>query len=153
MKNVEERRKEYFILCVEDSPEDLETIKRAFKKVGLINPLVHFEDGDEALDYLFRKGNYTDPEKSPRPNIILLDLNLPGTDGFEILAEVKNDEVLKKIPVIVLTTSSDNRDIEKCFQAGANSYIVKPVSFDGFVEAIKKLKDYWFKISVIPDND
>jgi two-component system response regulator len=153
MENMTERRKEYSIMCVEDSPEDVETIKRAFEKVGMINPFIHFDDGDEALDYLFRKGNYTNPEKSPRPNIILLDLNLPGTDGYEILSEVKNDDVLKKIPVIVLTTSSDERDIEKCFQAGANSYIIKPVSFDGFVDAIKKLKNYWFKISVIPDVD
>ena len=127
MKYMKERRKEHHIMCVEDSPEDFETIKRAFKKVGMINPIIHFDDGDEALEYLFRKGAYSDSKKYPRPNTILLDLNLPGTDGYEILSEVKQDEALKKIPVIVLTTSSDERDIEKCFQAGANSYIVKPV--------------------------
>lgn len=150
MSELKERRQGYIIMCVEDNPEDLETIRRAFKKVGLVNPMLHFDDGDEALDYLFRRDNFVDAKKNPLPNMILLDLNLPGTDGFEILAEIKQDVKLKKIPVVVLTTSSDERDIEKCFQAGANSYIVKPVSFDGFVEAIKRLKDYWFSISVIP---
>ena len=150
MSELKERRQGYIIMCVEDNPEDRETIRRAFKKVGLVNPMLHFDDGDEALDYLFRRDNFVDAKKNPLPNMILLDLNLPGTDGFEILAEIKQDVKLKKIPVVVLTTSSDERDIEKCFQAGANSYIVKPVSFDGFVEAIKRLKDYWFSISVIP---
>ncbi len=150
MSELKERRQGYIIMCVEDNPEDLETIRRAFKKVGLVNPMLHFDDGDEALDYLFRRDNFVDAKKNPLPSMILLDLNLPGTDGFEILAEIKQDVKLKKIPVVVLTTSSDERDIEKCFQAGANSYIVKPVSFEGFVEAIKRLKDYWFSISVIP---
>ncbi len=153
MENFMERSNEQIIMCIEDSPEDFEVIKRAFKKVGLINPIIHFDEGDNALDYLFLRGDYSDPDKSRRPNMILLDLNLPGIDGHQILVEIKQDKILKKIPIIVLTTSSDERDIEKCFQVGANSYIVKPVSFDGFVDAIKKLKDYWFTISIIPNVD
>lgn len=141
------------MLIIEDSPEDFETTVRAFKKAGISNNIVHCEDGDEALDYLFRRGVYTDPEKSPRPGVILLDLNLPGTDGREVLAAIKNNEDLKKIPVIVLTTSSDERDIEQCYADGANSYIHKPVDIQGFFEAIKRLKDYWFEIVILPKNE
>ena len=141
------------ILIIEDSPEDYETTVRAVKKVGFSNSIYHCSDGDEALDYLFRRGDFVDPEKSPRPAIILLDLNLPGTDGREVLTEIKSDSNLKKIPVVVLTTSSDERDIEKCYASGANSYMQKPVDLDGFVEAIGKLKDFWFKICILPSGD
>lgn len=140
------------ILIVEDSPEDYETTIRALKKAGISNNTNHCEDGDEALDYLFRRGAYTDPEKSPRPGVILLDLNLPGTDGREVLAEIKKSDALKKIPVIVLTTSSDERDIEQCYADGANSYIQKPVDLTGFFEAIQRLTDYWFEIVILPKN-
>lgn len=138
------------ILIVEDSPEDYEAMERGFRGAGLANPIFHCEDGDEALDFLFRRGKYGDPEKSPRPCIILLDLNLPGTDGLEIVKEIKNNDELKKIPVVVLTTSSDERDIEQCYANGANSYIIKPVSFSGFMDAIQRFRDYWFEIVVLP---
>jgi CheY-like chemotaxis protein len=138
------------ILIVEDSPEDYEATKRGFRESGLANPIFHCEDGDEALDFLFRHGKYGDPEKSPRPGIILLDLNLPGTDGFEVLREIKNNDELKKIPLVVLTTSSDERDIERCYANGASSYIVKPVSFSGFMDAMQRFRDYWFEIAVLP---
>ncbi|MGR3316966.1 MAG: response regulator [Candidatus Anammoxibacter sp.] len=141
------------ILIIEDSPEDYETTVRAFKKAGFVNLIYHCSDGDEALDYLFRRGDFADPEKSPRPAIILLDLNLPGTDGREVLVEIKKDSDLRKIPVVVLTTSSDERDIEQCYASGANSYIQKPVDLDGFVEAIAKLKDFWFKICILPKEE
>lgn len=141
------------ILIVEDSPEDYETTIRAFRKSGVSNNIVKCEDGDEALDYLFRRGKYVDPNKSPRPGIILLDLNLPGTDGRDVLAEIKKSDVTKKIPVIVLTTSSDERDIEKCYADGANSYVHKPVDLKGFFEAISRLKDYWFEIVILPKNE
>jgi len=138
------------ILLVEDSPEDFEATRRAFKKAGVANKIIHCEDGDEALDYLFRRGSYANPEDSERPGVILLDLNLPGTDGREVLAEIKKDENLKTIPVIVLTTSSDERDIEQCYKYGANSYIQKPVNLEGFFEAIKRLSDYWLEIVILP---
>ena len=141
------------ILIVEDSPEDFEATQRAFLKSGLRNGIRHCQDGDEALDYLFRRGEYTDPEKSPRPGMILLDLNMPGTDGREVLSEVKRDSELRKIPVIVLTTSSDERDIEACYAAGANSYVQKPVGLEGLVDAIQRLHDYWFEIVVFPKKN
>lgn len=141
------------ILIVEDSPEDYETTIRALKKSGVSNNIVRCEDGDEALDYLYRHSKYADPKTSPRPGIILLDLNLPGTDGREVLAEIKNNNDLKKIPVIVLTTSSDERDIEQCYADGANSYIHKPVDLPGFFVAISRLKDYWFEIVILPKSE
>lgn len=142
----------YPILMVEDSPEDFESTTRAFSKAGLANPIYHCEDGDDALDYLYQRGDYSNPASAPRPNMILLDLNLPGTDGREVLAEIKKDPKLSSIPVIVLTTSSDERDIEACYRAGANSYIQKPVDLEGFFRAIEILRDYWFEISIMPDQ-
>ena len=141
------------ILLVEDSPEDYEATLRAFRKSGLKNPVHRCEDGEEALDYLFRRGRYGDPASSPCPGVILLDLNLPGTDGRQVLAEIKGDENLKKIPVVVLTTSVDERDIDACYRAGANSYIQKPVDIDGFVKAIERLNGYWFEVVILPKGE
>lgn len=138
------------ILLVEDSPEDFETAERAFRKSGLRNPIYRCSDGDEALDFLFHRGRFADSEKTPRPGVILLDLNLPGTDGREVLAEIKADPSLKQIPVIVLTTSSDQRDVDACYRAGASSYIQKPVDLDGFMRAIERLNDYWFEVVILP---
>jgi CheY-like chemotaxis protein len=138
------------ILLVEDSPEDVETTRRAFRRSGLRNPVFHCSTGDEALDYLFRRGAYADPASSPRPGVVLLDLNLPGTDGREVLEEIKGDEDLKQIPVVILTTSSDDRDISACYRAGANSYIQKPVDVDGFMQAIERLNGYWFEVVILP---
>ena len=135
------------ILLVEDSPEDFEAAERAFRRSGLKNPILRCSDGDEALDFLFRRGRFAD---APRPGVVLLDLNLPGTDGREVLAEIKADPHLKQIPVIVLTTSSDDRDVRACYQAGASSYIQKPVDLDGFMRAIERLNDYWFEVVILP---
>jgi len=141
------------ILLVEDSPEDFEATVRAFRKSGLKNTLVRCEDGDQALDYLHRRGTYADPANSPRPGVILLDLNLPGTDGRQVLSEVKSSESLRDIPVVVLTTSADERDITACYRAGANSYIQKPVDIDGFMKAIERLNGYWFEVVILPKGD
>ena len=138
------------ILLVEDSPEDFETTERAFRRSGLRNPIFRCSDGDEALDYLHRRGAYTDPAKAPRPGVILLDLNLPGTDGREVLSEIKADPSLKQIPVVVLTTSRDERDVDACYKAGASSYIQKPVDLDGFIKAIERLNGYWFEVVILP---
>jgi two-component system response regulator len=135
------------ILLVEDSPEDFETTQRAFRRSGLKNPILRCADGDEALDFLFQRGSHAD---SPRPGVILLDLNLPGTDGREVLSEIKANDDLKQIPVIVLTTSADERDVQACYQAGASSYIQKPVDVEGFMRAIERLNDYWFEVVILP---
>lgn len=138
------------ILLVEDTPEDAEATLRAFERAGLGNRIYHCEDGDDALDFLHHEGIYQDESTAPRPGMILLDLNMPGTDGREVLEEIKADEALKKIPVIVLTTSSDERDIESCYLSGANSYIQKPVDMPGFVQAVQRLVDYWYQIVLFP---
>lgn len=138
------------LLLVEDSPEDYEATVRALRKSNLRNPIFHCTDGDDALDYLYQREAYKDPAQAPRPGIILLDLNLPGTDGREVLEDIKQDESLRKIPVIVLTTSSDERDIDACYAAGANSYIEKPVDLEGFVRAIQRCKAYWFEVVILP---
>jgi CheY-like chemotaxis protein len=138
------------ILLVEDSPEDFEATLRAFRKSGLNNPIFRCADGDEALDYLHRRGAYADAARSPRPGIVLLDLNLPGTDGREVLSAIKGDDDLKPIPVVVLTTSVDERDVNACYRAGANSYIQKPVDMDGFLQAIERLHGFWFEVVILP---
>ena len=138
------------LLLVEDSPEDREATTRALTRAGLANPIYWCGNGDEALDYLFQRGKYADAAQSPRPSVILLDLNMPGTDGREVLAEVKNTAHLKAIPIIVLTTSTDERDIAACYEMGANSYVKKPVDLEGFMLAVQRLKDYWFEVVILP---
>jgi CheY-like chemotaxis protein len=138
------------ILLVEDSPEDFQATLRALSQAGLANPIFHCEDGDDALDYLNQRGKYAAAAKAPRPGLILLDLNLPGTDGREVLQEIKRSDHFKKIPVVVLTTSTDRRDIDKCYDMGANSYIKKPVDLASFMNAIQRLKDYWFGVVILP---
>lgn len=145
---------DHVLLIVEDSEEDYIATERALKGKhgGITNSIVHCKDGEEALDYLHQRGAFSDKEKSPLPNLILLDLNLPIVDGHEVLSKIKSDKRLRKIPVIVLTTSSDEKDIESCYELGANSYVQKPVKLDSFVEAISRIKDYWFEIVVLPKS-
>ncbi|WP_417914035.1 response regulator [Candidatus Electronema sp. JM] len=138
------------ILLVEDSEVDYETVLRAFKKGGLHNRVFRCGDGDEALDFLHQRGRFAEAGAAPRPALVLLDLNLPGTDGREVLEEMKHDDNLKDIPVIVMTTSSDPRDVERCYKYGANSYVAKPVSFEGYMEAVKRLHSYWFETVMLP---
>lgn len=133
------------IFIVEDSDEDYFVALRAFKKAGMKNNIERAKDGVEALAYLQNTDN-------PPPNLILLDLNLPKKDGREVLNVLKQDEALKNIPVVVLTTSSDERDINACYKMGANSYIQKPVDIHGFMDAVKMLKNYWFEIVILPGN-
>ena len=141
------------ILLVEDSPEDYETTLRSLRKTGLKNPIVRCVDGEDALDYLYKRGAYSAPDAAPRPGLVMLDLNLPGTDGREVLAEAKGDSSLRAIPIVVLTTSSDERDIEQCYQLGANSYVQKPVDLAGFVKSISRMKDYWFEVVITPKGE
>jgi CheY-like chemotaxis protein len=137
------------ILVLEDNPEDFEVIFRGFRQAGLQDGIVQCSQGDEALDYLYRRGPYSS-NGATRPGIILLDLNLPGTDGRKVLDEIKSSEDLKTIPVIVLTSSSDPRDIDSCYRAGANGYIRKPEDLKGFLETIRRLKEYWLETSTLP---
>lgn len=137
------------ILIVEDSDDDFLATTRAFKKSNLLNPIQRCSNGDQALDYLFQRGEYT-PDSALRPGLIMLDLNLPGTDGREVLAMIKSTPELRMIPVIVLTTSDAEQDISRCYDAGANSYVKKPVDLGGFVEAIARLKEYWLGVAVLP---
>lgn len=140
------------ILIVEDSDDDYLATVRAFKKANLLNPVRRCTNGDQAIDYLLQRGEFSGPGQAPRPNIILLDLNLPGTDGKEVLRMIKADPDLQKIPVIVLTTSSAEQDIEQCYAAGANSYVQKPVDLVGFIQSVARLTDYWFNVSILPKN-
>lgn len=133
------------ILVVEDSDDDFEATTRAFRKTSLRNPVIRAESGDEALTLLCSQGM--------RPGLILLDLNLPGISGNSVLERIKSDSQLKKIPVIVLTTSTDERDIEQCYSLGANTYIQKPVDLQGFFAAIQRLQEYWFEIAVLPKEE
>lgn len=138
------------ILLVEDSPEDREAAVRALRRCGLDVPVVHCSDGDEALDYLHRRGDRADPATSPRPRLVLLDLNLPGTDGREVLADVKSDDELRSIPVLMLSTSSYETDVEACYDAGANSYIQKPIGPAELAAALENVKQFWFDFAVLP---
>jgi two-component system response regulator len=138
------------ILLVEDSADDYEATSRAFKKVNLRNPVVWCQSGQAALDYLKQTGAHKEPNSVVLPGLVLLDLNMPGLDGRKTLQLIKQDEALKRIPVIILTTSADERDIKACYQLGANTYVQKPVSFDGLIEAIQRLKTYWFEFALLP---
>jgi two-component system response regulator len=138
------------ILIVEDNDDDYIATMRAFKKANLVNPVWRCTNGDQALDYLLRRGEFSVAVTAPRPNIILLDLNLPGTDGRSVLHTIKATPEIKNIPVIVLTTSNAEQDIEQCYAAGANSYVQKPVDFEGFVKAIGQLSEYWLEVSILP---
>ena len=145
-------RNDQLIVIVEDSDEDYEATLRALKKYNLKNPIRRFSSGDEALDYFFRRGEFVEDKEWCHPGLILLDLNIPGADGREVLQEVKGDSNLKRIPVVVFTTSDDERDINACYDYGANSYIQKPVNLQGLFEAIGRLKDYWFEVVIVPKD-
>ncbi|NJM74531.1 MAG: response regulator [Acaryochloridaceae cyanobacterium RU_4_10] len=113
-------------------------------------PLYRCVNGEQALAFLFRRDPYTNPENAPRPGLVLLDLNLPGTDGREVLCQIKRDKNLKTIPVIVFTTSSSPNDIESCYQKGANSYIIKPINFNQLKQSIQTILDFWFTANTPP---
>lgn len=131
------------ILLVEDDPDHAELIIRGLQDNGVANRIHHVSDGEAALDYLFRRREYSDAEKSPRPHLVLLDLRLPRIDGLEVLREIKADEELRRIPVVVLTTSEAGQDIDRAYDNQANSYLVKPVEFDAFRRMMRDIGFYW----------
>lgn len=139
------------ILIVEDNPNDSEMALRAFRKNNLANHILVVRDGEEALDFVFARGNFSDRQKSKRPKVILLDLKLPKVDGLEVLKAIKSNPETKIIPVIVLTSSSEETDVLKSYQLGVNSYIVKPVDFDKFVDAVRDLGMYWLLLNQQPE--
>jgi CheY-like chemotaxis protein len=141
------------ILLVDDNPDDYESTKRSFKKANLLNPLHWSQSGQDALEYLHKKGKYKDDPSVVTPKLILLDLNMPGMDGRSVLQSIKGDTQLRRLPVVVLTTSSDPRDINRCYDLGASTYIQKPVGFDGLIEAATRLKGYWFGVAIFPEAE
>jgi len=136
------------ILLVEDSPDDIQITKRALKEAKLINELWTVRDGEEALDFLYRQNRYRDAATSPRPGLILLDINLPKVNGLQVLEKIKSDPALKGIPTVVLTVSRRDEDILKGYSYGCNSFIQKPVEFEKFVEAVKLIGLYWGVLNV-----
>lgn len=143
-------KKPLLLLVVENNNEDFEAFQRYAQRSPLKILIYRCKNGNDALAFLYRTGCYTDPQSAPRPGLILLDLNLPGRDGREVLQQIKQDEVLKLIPVVIFTTSNNPKDIEACYRQGANSYLLKPMDFDRLKHSIQILIDYWFDTIVLP---
>ncbi|PNS42165.1 response regulator [Mesotoga sp. B105.6.4] len=142
--------KEALILLVQDNQMDVELTLDSFRQVGLTNRVEVVESGEMALDYMFGRGRYEDREAFPVPDLVLLDLNLPGISGHEVLHEIKHSELTRRIPVVVLTSSREERDRPICYDCGVNSYLVKPIDFDDFLIVAKAIGDYWLTINVGP---
>lgn len=138
------------IILVEDNPDDAELALHALKKNRIANSLIHLKDGEEALDYIFCKGQYEKRNISDIPKVILLDIKMPKVDGLEVLKRIKADPIIRIIPVVLLTSSKEEKDILESYQLGANSYIVKPVNFDSFVKAVSDLGLYWMLLNHTP---
>lgn len=138
------------ILLVEDNPDDIELTKRAFIKNNLLNPIVVAEDGAAALDYLFGRGTWSDRDITDRPALVLLDLKLPKIEGVEVLRQIREDDRSRTIPVVILTTSREDRDVVESYRLGANSYVRKPVDFNDFIDAVKNLGMYWLLLNEAP---
>lgn len=140
------------ILLADDDADDRLLTHDALAQSRLANDLRYVEDGEDLMDYLHRRGRWSDPSESPRPGLILLDLNMPRKDGREALREIKSDPRLRSIPVVVLTTSKAEEDIYRTYNLGVNSFITKPVTFDGLVKVMQTIGQYWFEIVELPDD-
>ena len=149
---MEKNTKPITILMADDDPDDCLLAQEALTEARLANNLFIVKDGQELLDYLQRNGSFQDEAKSPRPGIILLDLNMPRKDGREALAEIKADPNLRSIPVVVLTTSKSDADILQTYDLGVSGYVTKPVTFMGLVDVMKSIGEYWFHIVQLPTN-
>lgn len=142
--------REKYILLVEDNPDDVELTLRALKKNNILNSVVVAEDGVDALDFLFGGGKYAGRDLSAMPQVILLDLKMPGMDGLEVLQQLRAHEETRLLPVVILTTSSEERDRVESYKLGANSYICKPVDFNEFLTAVRQLGLYWLILNRAP---
>ena len=142
---------DFIMLLVEDDPNDILLIQRAFAKACLVNPLKVVRDGEEALNYLSGSGEFADRGRYPLPSLILLDLKLPRKSGLEILQWLRQQPALKHIPVIVLTSSKESSDVSRAYDLGANSYLVKPVGFEGLLELVKSIGMYWMILNKTPE--
>jgi CheY-like chemotaxis protein len=147
---MERQAKPVVIVIAEDDDDDFLMAKEALEEARVVNDLYRVKDGEELMDYLLRREVYEVPKTSPVPSLILLDLNMPRKDGREALQDIKANPVLHSIPVVVLTTSKAEEDILRSYELGVNSFIRKPVSFEGFVETMKVLGRYWFEIVELP---
>ena len=141
------------ILLVEDNPDDAALTIRALKKHNLANRLTHLKDGVEALEFIYGTGAYEGRNVSQTPKVILLDLKMPKVNGIEVLTKLKSDPMTRTIPVVVLTSSAEDPDIKKCYELGANSYIVKPVEFDNFTKRISELGMYWMVLNRVDGKE
>jgi two-component system response regulator len=140
------------ILLVEDNPYDAEMTIRALKKVNLANKLVHLKDGEEAINFLFCKDKFADRKASYDPKVILLDIKMPKVDGIEVLRQIKSNDITKTIPVVIMTSSKEEQDIITSYKLGVNSYVVKPVDFEGFAKAVSELGLYWMLTNEAPQR-
>lgn len=138
-------------LMADDDPDDRMLTKEAMSESRVLNDLRFVEDGEELMEYLNRQGKFADPESSPRPSVILLDLNMPKKDGREALKEIKADPNLRRIPIVIMTTSQSEEDILRSYDLGASSYITKPVTFDGLIDLMKALGHYWVEFVELPN--
>jgi CheY-like chemotaxis protein len=138
------------ILLIEDNRMDIELTLDAFKEARIANIIQVANNGQEGLDYLFGRGDFGDRQKYPLPHMVLLDLKMPRVDGFEVLRQVKAAPILKRIPIIILTSSKEEGDRALSYDIGANSYLVKPVSFEGFAEVVRQINGYWLLLNVEP---
>ena len=143
-------RRPFDILLVEDNPADVEITLEAFRRSHKGNRVFVCRDGEEALEYLFQRGRYAKVGNAPRPDLVLLDLNLPKKNGLEVLLQLKANERLRDIPVIVLTTSDRDEDVRRCYYGGANNYLTKPVQFDDCVKLVADIQQYWLEFSRLP---
>lgn len=146
-------RENPIVLAVDDDKNDQEILKRVIERGVMRAVLKTVHSGEEALEYLKREGRYASPGAAPKPDLVLLDLNMPGLGGIETLAQIRSEESTSEIPVIVLTTSDDERDIFMSYKRGANSYITKPVQFENFVEVVRDLDEYWFDCVILPPKE
>ncbi len=151
MRNKENAAKRTaLILLAEDNRMDVELMRTAFRETHL-NHVIHVAPGgQQVLDYLFGKGEFADRDTYPLPDLILLDLKMPVVDGHKVLRQIKKIEVLKRIPVVIMSSSAEESDLAACYDNGANSYLVKPVSFDGFLHAVRQIAEYWFGLNGPP---
>ena len=145
-------RPDVLILMADDDPDDRMLTRDALDECHVTNEMLFVEDGEDLMDYLRHRNKYSDVRTSPRPGLILLDLNMPRKNGREALKEIKTDPDLCRIPVVVLTTSQAEEDVVRSYQLGANSYITKPVTFDGLVAVMQNLKNYWLQTVAVPNE-